>query len=150
MIPDDQFSGAATVIKEFREANKLSQVQLAIAADFDHSYISRLESGSRIPTRDALGRISRALHLTRKEDQRLMHAAGYLSHYESGEQRELFDLLEDKRISSEIRDAAKMLLAALLSLLRSDATTLRVKPQETFRTWHLANVENPPDWEPMR
>ena len=44
----------APLLREYRDRRRLSQSRLAEAAGFDHSYVSRLESGTRMPTRDAL------------------------------------------------------------------------------------------------
>ena len=51
------------LLKAMREARRISQSKLAERADFDHSYVSRLESGARMPTRDAVERLASALTL---------------------------------------------------------------------------------------
>ena len=51
------------LLKGFRERRGVSQSKLAERANFDHSYVSRLESGSRMPTRDAVDRLGMALGL---------------------------------------------------------------------------------------
>ncbi|MFM8595041.1 MAG: helix-turn-helix domain-containing protein [Chloroflexota bacterium] len=54
-------------LKSLREARRVSQSKLAERAEFDHSYVSRLESGARMPTRDAVERLSSALLLAQSE-----------------------------------------------------------------------------------
>jgi transcriptional regulator with XRE-family HTH domain len=55
----------------------LSQSTLAERAGFDHSHVSRLESGARLPTREAVIEIAKALGCTDQERDTLLHAAGY-------------------------------------------------------------------------
>ena len=55
----------------------VSQSRLAKAAGVDHSYISRLEDGSRKPTREMVDRIATALSATPEERTRLMESAGF-------------------------------------------------------------------------
>ena len=56
------------LLKAMREARRISQSKLAERADFDHSYVSRLESGARMPTRDAVERLASALTLAQSEE----------------------------------------------------------------------------------
>ncbi len=62
-----------------REQRAMSQSKLALAAGFDHSYVSRLESGSRQPTRDSVLTLSQVLKLDAGEEEELLHAAGFIS-----------------------------------------------------------------------
>ena len=64
------------LLKAMREARRISQSKLAERADFDHSYVSRLESGARMPTRDAVERLASALTLSQSEEDGLLAAAG--------------------------------------------------------------------------
>lgn len=64
-------------LKTLRERRRLSQSRLADMAGFDHSFISRLESGDRFPTRDAVRRLASALSATPIERDRLMTSAGF-------------------------------------------------------------------------
>ncbi len=65
-------------LRAHREAARISQSTLAKRSRFDHSYVSRLETGGRRPTRDAVDRFSEALDLGARESRQLMSAAGYL------------------------------------------------------------------------
>jgi transcriptional regulator with XRE-family HTH domain len=66
------------VLRKHREARGLSQSKLAEAADFDHSYVSRLESGARMPTREAIDRLAEALGVTEIGHDQLLTSAGFL------------------------------------------------------------------------
>ena len=46
--------GFAQLLKQYRETTRISRSRLAESSGFDHSYVSRLESGHRMPTRDAV------------------------------------------------------------------------------------------------
>lgn len=68
-----------TMLRTYREFIRLSQSRLAARADLDHSYVSRLESGQRTPTREAVTRISDALRLDAEQHDILMRAAGFIN-----------------------------------------------------------------------
>jgi transcriptional regulator with XRE-family HTH domain len=67
-----------SVLAHLRTARGLAQTKLAWRADFDHSYVSRLEAGHRMPTRDAVDRLARAMDATPPERDALLEAAGFL------------------------------------------------------------------------
>lgn len=62
----------------YRQRAAISQSKLAERADFDHSYVSRLETCVRMPTRDAVDRLSDGLGLDDDDKARLLTAAGFL------------------------------------------------------------------------
>jgi transcriptional regulator with XRE-family HTH domain len=68
------------VLKRLRESRRplLSQSRLGDWAEFDHSYVSRLESGVRRPTRDAVNKLASALKATGEERAALLAASGFL------------------------------------------------------------------------
>jgi transcriptional regulator with XRE-family HTH domain len=68
----------ATILRRFRMEKRMSQARLADGADFNHSYVSRLESGARAPTRDAVERLSRSMSLAQVDEDTLLAAAGFL------------------------------------------------------------------------
>lgn len=68
----------AETLWSFRWQRRLSQSKLARMAGFDHSYVSRMEAGTRIPTREAVLRLATALELERDDRIELMAAAGFL------------------------------------------------------------------------
>jgi transcriptional regulator with XRE-family HTH domain len=63
----EQPGGFGKTLKHYREGRRVSQSKLAERAGLDHSYVSRLESGARTPTRDAVEQLSRALELNRAQ-----------------------------------------------------------------------------------
>lgn len=84
-------------LKSLREARRVSQSKLAERADFDHSYVSRLESGARMPTRDAVVRLAAALMLSQVEEDSLLASAGFLP-------RDVASLLSDEPALGEVLD----------------------------------------------
>src|SRR5690606_8343335 len=80
-MEDRQYGTSGTfalALRQSRERKRLSQSRLAAAAGFDHSYVSRLESGTRTPTRDAVSKLSEALMLDAIEADALLAAAGFM------------------------------------------------------------------------
>lgn len=69
---------ARTLIR-IRDTRAISQNKLAQLAEFDHGYVSRLESSQRHPSYDAVLAICDALDATEAERYELMTSAGY--HY---------------------------------------------------------------------
>lgn len=67
------------ILRAHRARRGWSQERLAAEAAMDHSLVSRLEGGQRAPTRDAIGKLARALSLTDAQRDRLYLAAGYIS-----------------------------------------------------------------------
>ncbi len=70
----DEFRG---LLKRHREARRWSQERLAAEAEMDHSLVSRLESGQRSATREAIGKLARGLDLHPEEKDRLLITAGF-------------------------------------------------------------------------
>ena len=112
------------LLKGFREKRGVSQSKLAEKADFDHSYVSRLESGARMPTRDAVDRLGRALGLSQAELDALLAAAGFLprdvTSLLSNEPviGEVLDLLQDEAVPSEYRETMRQVLRLLAQQAR--------------------------------
>jgi transcriptional regulator with XRE-family HTH domain len=63
----------------FSDRPYVSQSRLAEWAGFDHSYVSRLETGSRMPTRDAVHRLADALQATAGERDEMLMRAGFVA-----------------------------------------------------------------------
>ena len=97
------------LLKGLRETRRVSQSKLAERAEFDHSYVSRLESGARMPTREAVERLARALGLAQAEEDALLAGAGFLP-------RDVASLLSDEPVIGEVLD-----------LLQNDAVPLEYR-----------------------
>lgn len=111
-------------LKGFREARRVSQSKLAERAGFDHSYVSRLESGARTPTRDAVQQLSQALELERQQQDELLASAGFLpreiSSLLSGEPEitEVLGLLQNSQVPEAYRDSMRQVLRLLADQAR--------------------------------
>lgn len=68
----------AETLKDVREKRIFSMSRLAALSDFTPGYVSRLESGERRPTRDAVDRLADALGVTASEKDALLESAGFL------------------------------------------------------------------------
>ena len=71
-------SAFGSMLAALRLARNLSQTRLGEKAQFDHSYVSRLESGTRTPSWDAVQRLATVLGLGVDDHNRLLAAAGFL------------------------------------------------------------------------
>jgi transcriptional regulator with XRE-family HTH domain len=113
------FDGFGKALKRFREVRRVSQSKLAERAGFDHSYVSRLESGARTPTRDAVEQLSRALELDRVQQDELLAAAGFLPREVSSllagepEITEVLGLLQNDEVPEAYRDSMRQVLRLL-------------------------------------
>lgn len=121
MQPDNLF---ASHLRELRDRTRLSQSRLAERAGFDHSYVSRLESGTRLPTRDAVVKLAAAMNLDQHDSDGLLAAAGFMpGKVESliaGEPvvGELLGFLQDRQVSAEVRDDVRNMIALLVRQAR--------------------------------
>lgn len=113
-----------TVLKRYREGRRVSQSKLAARAGFDHSYVSRLESGARTPTREAVQQLARALELDRVRQDELLAAAGFLpseiSSLLSGEPEitEVLGLLQNQQVPEAYRNSMRQVLRSLAEQAR--------------------------------
>jgi transcriptional regulator with XRE-family HTH domain len=109
----------ASTLKTFRQRARVSQAALGRRCDFDHSYISRLESSNRYPSREAVERISAALSLSKADDAVLMHAAGFLSATERSPMSplavEVHSLLSDEQTPLPYRMMVAQVIGSLVS-----------------------------------
>lgn len=119
-------------LKGLREARRVSQSKLAERADFDHSYVSRLESGARMPTRDAVERLAAALEVSGAEQDGLLAAAGFLPRdvssllSEEPVVGEVLGLLQDDDVPAEYRDNMRQVLRLLAEQARLAIQAKRV------------------------
>lgn len=111
-------------LKSLREARRVSQSKLAERADFDHSYVSRLESGARMPTREAVERLAAALMLSQIEEDALLASAGFLPRdvtsllSDEPALGEVLDFLQDDALPVEYRDNMRQVLRLLAEQAR--------------------------------
>jgi transcriptional regulator with XRE-family HTH domain len=123
------------LLKSQREKRAVSQSKLAERAEFDHSYVSRLESGARMPTREAVDRLGEALGLEQNQLDSLLAAAGFLprdvSSLLSNEPviGEVLDLLQDEAVPSEYRDNMRQVLQLLAQQARFTLKAGTARPQ---------------------
>ena len=112
------------LLKGLRQGRHVSQSKLAERAEFDHSYVSRFESGARMPTREAVERLAQALGLGQSEEDGLLAAAGFLprdvASLLSDEPAigEVLDLLQDDAVPLEYRDNMRQVLRLLAEQAR--------------------------------
>jgi transcriptional regulator with XRE-family HTH domain len=69
------------LLKKWRNARRLSQLELALAADVSPRHLSFLESGRAKPSREMLLRLSSVLDLPFRESNLLLQAAGFAAVY---------------------------------------------------------------------
>lgn len=69
------------LLREWRAARRLSQLDLALAADLSTRHLSCLETGKSQPSREALLRLADALELSLRERNALLLAAGFAPQY---------------------------------------------------------------------
>lgn len=121
--------GFGVVLKRYRESQRVSQSKLAERAGFDHSYVSRLESSARMPTREAVEHLSNALGLARVEQDELLAAAGFLPREVSSllssepEITEVLGLLQNEDVPEAYRDNIRQVLRLLVEQVKFSQTT---------------------------
>ncbi|WP_299411897.1 helix-turn-helix transcriptional regulator [Acaryochloris sp. IP29b_bin.148] len=69
------------ICRQWRQVRKLSQLDLALAADVSQRHISWLETGRSHPSREMVERLSEAMDIPLRERNVLLHAAGYAAAY---------------------------------------------------------------------
>ena len=121
---NEQNQGFGGVLKGLREVRRVSQSKLAERAGFDHSYVSRLESGARTPTREAVMQLAGALGLAHGEQDALLAAAGFLPREISSllssepEITQVLNLLQDEGLPVAYRDKIRESLRTLVDSWR--------------------------------
>jgi transcriptional regulator with XRE-family HTH domain len=69
------------LLRDWRAARRLSQLDLALAADVSTRHLSCVETGKSQPSRDMLMRLADALDMPLRERNALLVAAGYAARY---------------------------------------------------------------------
>jgi len=81
MEPDRQERRVGPLLKKWRNARRMSQLDLALAADVSARHLSFLESGRAKPSREMLLRLSRVLDVPFRESNALLQSAGFAAVY---------------------------------------------------------------------
>lgn len=127
-----QAASFGVTLKRFRETGRVSQSKLAERAGFDHSYVSRLESGARTPTREAVLQLAQALLAEPAGQDELLASAGFMPR-EIGslltgepEVTEVLGLLRDDAVPEAFRANVRAVLRLLaeqgrMTVVRDDA-----------------------------
>ncbi len=88
----------------------------------DHSLVSRLESGQRSATREAIGKLARGLDLAPEDKDRLLIAAGFFPDRPENALADeptvtrIYRLLHDETMPAEKRDNLRQLLNNLTEI----------------------------------
>ncbi|MGR3276505.1 helix-turn-helix domain-containing protein [Acaryochloris marina NIES-2412] len=69
------------ICRHWRKFRKLSQLDLAMAANVSQRHVSWLETGRSHPSREMIGRLSDAMNIPLRERNVLLQAAGYAADY---------------------------------------------------------------------
>lgn len=72
---------AGGLLREWRAARRLSQLDLALAADVSARHLSYVETGKSQPSRELIARLADALAMPLRERNTLLIAAGYAPGY---------------------------------------------------------------------
>jgi len=73
----DRQPPVGALLREWRAARRMSQLDLALEADMSTRHLSYVETGKAQPSREAVGRLADALGMPLRERNALMLAAGY-------------------------------------------------------------------------
>lgn len=115
----EEFRG---LLRRFRDARRWSQEHLAAQAEMDHSLVSRLESGQRSPTREAIGKLARGLELPPEQKDRLLIAAGFFPDQPENALSDepsvtrIYRILRDVNTPEPVRDNLRQLLNNLTEI----------------------------------
>lgn len=77
-----EVGGFAQALRHWRGQRKMSQGELALAADTTQRHVSFIESGRSVPGRGMVIRLAEALGLPLRERNALLRAAGFLPSYQ--------------------------------------------------------------------
>lgn len=117
-------SAFARLLKQFREERGVSQSRLAEYSQFDHSYVSRLESGNRAPTREAVSKLADALKLDAGQRDSLLAAAGFMPQRveslfaDEPVLSDVFSLLHNDDIPEPVRTNVRQMLKVMVQQAR--------------------------------
>ena len=110
------------LLKRHREGRRWSQERLASESEMDHSLVSRLESGQRSPTREAITKLARGLELPTEQNDRLLIAAGFFPEQPENALADepavtrIYRILRDEHTPQPVRDNIRALLNSLTEI----------------------------------
>ncbi|GLQ96842.1 helix-turn-helix domain-containing protein [Dyella mobilis] len=81
LSPSSPAARFGTLLREWRTTRRLSQLDLALAANISPRHLSCVETGKSHPSRDMVLRLADALDMPLRERNALMVAAGYAPKY---------------------------------------------------------------------
>lgn len=118
------------VLHQLRQPRRVSQNRLSERAGFDHSYVSRLESGARLPTRDTVAALADALGVDADERDRLFVSGGFAvpalaALLDEPAVRAVAGLLVHGAMTDPLRDGLRDQLLGLATVYRLAATMTR-------------------------
>jgi transcriptional regulator with XRE-family HTH domain len=70
-----------SICRQWRRFRKLSQLELALAANVSQRHVSWLETGRSLPSREMVVRLSEAMEIPLRERNALLKSAGYSAAY---------------------------------------------------------------------
>lgn len=76
-----QTNNFTTSLREWRKLRKMSQLELALAAEVSQRHVSWLETGRSQPSREMVLRLSEAMDVPLRERNHILNAAGYANMY---------------------------------------------------------------------
>lgn len=74
-------AGVGVLLRQWRASRRMSQLDLALAADMSARHLSHVETGKARPSREAVVRLADALEISLRERNALLLAAGYAPQY---------------------------------------------------------------------
>lgn len=121
-VPTPAPSGGAfgQLLARIRHTRRLSQSRLANAARIDHSTVSRLEGGQRVPSRAMVLALCDALQATQEERGLLLGAAGYVGGVACADPlvAELDAMLRDETVCAECRQDIRESVTVALRIVQ--------------------------------
>jgi transcriptional regulator with XRE-family HTH domain len=79
--PATASNGVGALLREWRSTRRLSQLDLALAAEVSARHISYVETGKAQPSREMVARLADTLEMPLRERNALLVAAGYAAQY---------------------------------------------------------------------
>lgn len=112
-----------TFAEEFKRQRMLSsnsQSRVAERAELNHSYVSRMEAGTRIPSREVIDKLAVVMNSKPEDHDRLLSLAGYRPNSpfaifaDHPEIRELWEYLNNENVPLDKRKATRAIVRNLL------------------------------------